>query len=54
MLNTMNFKTMTFQGTPLGKALFTKIAFIWSNTSVRSSMPLQIKCIIEAFTAECA
>lgn len=50
----MNFKAMTFQGTSLGKALFTEIAFIWSNTSVCSSMPLQIKRIIETFTAECA
>lgn len=43
---------MTFERTPLGEALFAKIALVWSDSSVSSRVSLQIKGIIETFATK--
>lgn len=52
MLDTVNFKAVTFQRAPLGEALLAKIALVGSDTRVRPGVPLQVERVVETFAAE--
>merc|ERR1719266_1997401 len=50
MVDAVNLQAVTFQGEPLGEGLFAVVATVWTDSCMCTRMPLQIKCIIEAFS----
>lgn len=54
VLDAMHLQAVRFQGAPLGERLLTQVAFIWTNTCMRSGVSLEIEGIVEAFSTESA
>lgn len=52
MLYTVNFEAVALERAALREALLAQIALVGSNTGVRSRVPLQVECVIEALAAE--
>merc|ERR1719234_38888 len=52
MVDAVNLQAVTFQGAPLGEGLFAVVTTIWTDSCMCTCVPLQIKCIIEALSAE--
>lgn len=52
MSNSMDLESMGLQRASLGKGLVTVIAFVWTDSSMSSSVSLEVKGIIESFATE--
>jgi len=52
--HSVHFQAVALEGASLGEGLFTEIALVRPNSCMCPGVPLQIECIIESLSTECA